>query len=155
MPALTQALIDQIVASSLPERLFLEGKSPITDDHVAHILQLTEWGQTCLGADHLLFPEINGSLTKIVSGVIRELNILFAVSRPSPGDAEEPLLKKIHFREYAYELLLEMALGFHGLESRWLDDGEKFKSLHFISNVLGEWESLRGWRVRFRLPPPS
>jgi hypothetical protein len=142
MPALTQAFIDKIVASSLPERLSLEEKSPVTDDHVAHILQLTEWGQTGLGADHLLFPEINGSLTKIVSGVIRELNILFAVSRPSSGDAEEPLLKKIRFREYAYELLMEMALGFHGLESRWLDEGEKSKSLHFISNVLGEWESL-------------
>jgi hypothetical protein len=142
MPALTQAFIDQIVASSLPERLSLEGKSPIADDHVAHILQLTQWGQTCLGADHLLFPEINGSLCKIVSGVIRELNILFVVSKPSPGDAEESLLKKIHFRQHAYELLLEMALGFNGLESRRLDEGEKSKSLHFISNVLGEWENL-------------
>ena len=64
MPALTQAFIDQIVASSFPERLSLEEKSPITDDHVAHILQLTESGQTCLGADHLLFPEINGSPQK-------------------------------------------------------------------------------------------
>jgi hypothetical protein len=142
MSGLTQAFIEQTVTSSLPERLSLEGKSPIMEDHVAHIFQLTQWGQTCLGADHLLFPEINGSLAKIVSGVLRELNILFVVSKPSAGDDEESLMNKIHFRQHAYELLLEMALGFYGLESRWLDEGEKSKSIHFISNVLGEWESL-------------
>jgi hypothetical protein len=142
MPALTQAFVDQTVNSSLPERLSLEGKSPITDDHVAHMLQLTQWGQTRLGADHLLFPEINGNLSKIVSGVIRELNILFVVSKPSPNEDEESLLKKIHFRQYAYEILLEMVLGFYGLESRWLDEGEKSKCLHFIPVVLAEWETL-------------
>ncbi len=70
MKALTQETINQIVNLSHPERLSLEARPPITDDHVAHILQLTQWGQTNLAADHLLFPEMNGILSKTVSGVI-------------------------------------------------------------------------------------
>ncbi len=142
MPATTQQTIDQIVNGSIPERLSLEGKSPISDDHVAHILQLTRWGQTCLAADHLLFPGINGHLSKTVVGVIRELNILFAVSNPSRAEDDESVREKVRLREYAYQVLLEMALNFYGLESRWLNDDEKAGCLQYIHNVLGEWENL-------------
>ena len=138
MSAINQEIIDHIVSSSVPERLSLGGKSPIIDDHVAHIIQLAQWGQTCLGADHLLLPEINGSLSKTVAGVIRELNILFVVSKPSQTEDEESLRKRIHFRQYAYEVLVEMALNFYGLESRWLDEEEKSLCLQFIPNVLSE-----------------
>ncbi len=144
MSAVNQEIIDHIVSSSVPERLSLEGKTPITDDHVAHIIQLAQWGQTCLGADHLLLPEINGNLSKIVAGVIRELNILFVVSKPSQNEDEESLREKVHFRQYAYEVLLEMALSFYGLESRWLDEVEKSQCLHYIPNILSEWENLEG-----------
>ena len=46
------------------------------------------------------------------------------------------LKNKTHFRQYAYEALLEMALNFYGLESRWLDEEEKKRmqsSISFLS----------------------
>ena len=142
MKALTQETINQIVNLSHPERLSLEARPPITDDHVAHVLQLTEWGQTNLAADHLLFPERNGILPQTVSGVIRELNILFTLSKPIISDREGFLRRTIHFRQYAYEVLLEMGLNFYGLESRWLNEEEKAESLQYIFAALEEWENL-------------
>ena len=137
----TQTLIDQIVQSNGPERLSPEGRPPITDDHVAHICQLAQIGQTSLAADHLLFPEINGILPKTVSGVIRELNILFFQSRPLDDETEATFQRRVLFRQYAYEVLVEMALNFYGLESRWLLAPEKKVSVQYILNALEEWEN--------------
>ena len=142
MKGLTQETVDQIVNMSVPERLSLETRPPITDDHVAHILQLTLWGQTSLAADHLLFPERNGFLSKTVGGIIRELNLFFALSKPITSDTVGFLRRTIHLRQYAYEVLLEMALNFYGLESRWLNEEEKAECLHYIFAVLEEWENL-------------
>jgi hypothetical protein len=142
MKGMTQEAINQFVNSSLPERLSLGAWPPITDDHVAHILQLTRMGQTCLAADHLLFPEMNGVLSKIVSGVIRKLNILFITSKPFDDAKKELFRENLHLRQYAYETLLEMSLNFYGLESRWLDEGETGECLQYTLNVLDEWENL-------------
>lgn len=142
MKGMTQEAINQFVNSSLPERLSLGAWPPITNDHVAHILQLTRMGQTCLAADHLLFPEMNGVLSKIVSGVIRKLNILFITSKPFDDAKKELFRENLHFRQYAYETLLEMSLNFYGLESRWLDEGETGECLQYTLNVLDEWENL-------------
>jgi hypothetical protein len=133
--------IDQIIHASVPERLSLEARPPIIDDHVAHVRQLTMMGQTCLAADHLLFRERSGVLYKTVSGVIRELNILFSTSRPQRGETEQRLKENVLARYHAYETLLEMALNFYGLESRWLDKGEKEECLPSILNTLDEWET--------------
>ena len=141
MNRLTQETINQIVNSSAPQRLSLTDRPPVTDDHAAHILQLTQWGQTSLAADHLLLPEINGALADTVSGVIRGLNILYVSSKPSRNEPEGILGEKIHSRQYSYEILLEMALNFYGLESRWLDEGEKSECLSYILNTLDEWET--------------
>jgi hypothetical protein len=142
MDRLKQETINHIVDSSAPERLSIESRPPITDDHAAHIVQLTRWGQTSLAADHLLFPEINGALANTVSGVIRELNILFVTAKPLQSDSEAVLRQKVSCRQYAYEVLLEMALNFSGLESRWLNDDEKAEGLSYILNALDEWETL-------------
>ncbi len=141
MDRLKQETINNIVDSSVPERLSIEVRPPITDDHAAHIVQLTRWGQTSLAADHLLFPEINGALANAVSGVIRELNILFVSAKPVQSDSEAVLRQKVNFRQYAYEVLLEMALNFNGLESRWLNDSEKPEGLSYVLNALDEWET--------------
>jgi hypothetical protein len=141
MDRVKQETINQIVNSSVPERLSVETRPPIADDHAAHVIQLTRWGQTSLAADHLLFPEVNGSLPRIVSGVIRGINILFASTRPVPKEPEASLRAKVHLRQYAYEALLEMALNFYGLESRWLNDEEKSECLSSIQSALDEWES--------------
>ncbi len=85
MKDITQETINQLANSSCPERLCLETKPPINDDHVAHIVQLTQSGQTSLAADHLLFPEMNGRLSKTVSGVIRQLGIRFYEARTPCG----------------------------------------------------------------------
>jgi hypothetical protein len=151
MPGITQEAISRIVDSSIPERLSLDKRPPITDDHVAHILQLTQMGQTCLASDHLLFPEMNGMLSKTVSGVIQKLNILFALSNPVNEDTEESLHRKVHFRQYAYEVLIEIALNFYGLESRWLNGEEKAECLQYILNVLEEWENLEQKEGRFSI----
>ena len=151
MPSLTQGDIQKIVDSSVPERLSLDKRPPITDDHVAHILQLTQMGQTPLAADHLLFPETNGILSKTVSGVIQKLNILFALSKPSNNDTEQSLNRKIYLRQYAYEVLIEVALNFYGLESRWLNKEEKSECLQYIMNVLEEWENLEQKERRFSI----
>jgi hypothetical protein len=137
----TQNLINQMVQSNGPERLSLEERPPITDDHVAHICQLAQIGQTSLAADHLLFPEINGILPKTVSGVIRELNVLFFQSRPLDDETEATFQRRVLFRQYAYEVLVEMALNFYGLESRWLLAPEKKVSIQYILNALEEWEN--------------
>lgn len=139
---MTQEKINQIVNSSVPERLSPEKKPPIPGDHAAHILQLIQWGQTTLAADHLLFPEINGTLSRTFSGMIRKLNILFHTSTPFPADKQEALKRKVHLRQYAYEALLETALNFYGLESRWLNEEEKGECIRYILWVLEEWENL-------------
>ena len=142
MSSLNQETVGQIVNSSIPERLSIEERPPIPDDHAAHILQLTRMGQTSLAADHLLFPEIAGMLPRTVASLIRQLNIQFSTFKPLAGVKEKTFKENVHLRQYAYEVLIEMALNFYGLESRWLDEGEKGDCLQYISNALREWESL-------------
>ena len=142
MKAVTQEAIQHIVNSSVPERLSLQTNPPVPNDHVAHIVRLTQGGQSTLAADHLLFPEMNGMLTKTIGGVIRNLHIRFIESTPASADNEEALRRKIAFRQYAYEALLETALNFYGLESRWLNEEEKTECLDYLLEVLKEWENL-------------
>lgn len=138
--SMTQEQIQSIVAASRPQRLSDPTKHPVTTDHAAHIEQLVGWGQTALAADHLLFPEITGALPSVVAGVIRRLNIRFAGARVQPSDGEETAKAKIRTRQFAYECMLEMALNFHGMESRWLDAGEKRQASSYIRHALAEWE---------------
>ena len=142
MTKLAQPVVDQVVNSSIPERLSLGARPPIPDDHVAHVCQLIQMGQTCLAVDHLLFPEMNGILSRTVTGVIRQLNVLFSSAKPIQGESEETWKEKVRHRQDAYEALIEMGLNFCGLESRWLRDGEKKECLQYILNTLDEWENL-------------
>ncbi|MGQ9638383.1 MAG: hypothetical protein ACUVQ9_11015 [Thermodesulfobacteriota bacterium] len=142
MGRVTQELIQQIVQKSRAQNLSPEEKPPISEDHSAHLLQLTQMGQTLLAADHLLFPEINGRLSKTVGEFIRRLNLIFVTSKPNPKDSFEFFSHNLTLRQYAYEVLLEMALNFFGLESRWLNPEEKSNCLQFILNTLEEWEGI-------------
>ncbi|MBS3906037.1 MAG: hypothetical protein KGZ49_03280 [Syntrophaceae bacterium] len=140
MKAIAQETINRIVELSLSESLSLKERPPVPDDHVAHLISLVQWGQTTLASDHLLFPEINGRLSETVGGLVRKLNLLFFLARPVLHEPNESLGKKIRLRQYSYEVMLEMALNFYGLESRWLDENEKADSLGYILNALKEWE---------------
>ncbi len=137
---LVQAELEKIVVTSRPERLSGPGKCPIPGDHAANVVQLAAWGQTALAADHLLFPELSGALPAVVAGVIRQLNIRFVNARIQPGDGSEEVARKVRVRQYAYETLLEMAINFTGMESRWLDAGERCQTVGSIRGALAEWE---------------
>ena len=139
--ALTQEQIEQVVASSRPERLSDPGKHPIPGDHAANVVQLAAWGQTTLAADHLLFPEINGALPAVVAGVIRQLNIRFVDAKIQAGDSATHIARKVRARQYIYETLLETAINFCGLESRWLDGSERCQAVGSIRAALAEWEA--------------
>jgi hypothetical protein len=138
---LTQEQIEQIVAGSQPERLSDPAKRPIPGDHAAHVVRLALWGHPTLAADHLLFPEITGSLPAVVAGVIRQLNIRFAQSRLEAGEPEAALARKVRDRQFSYETLLETAINFTGLESRWLDAQERREAGRSIQAALAEWEA--------------
>jgi hypothetical protein len=138
---MTQEQIQTVVAGSRPERLAEPGRHPIPGDHVAHVVQLVSWGHCALAADHLLFPEITGALPAVVSGVIRQLNLRLAAADLVRGDERETAEKKVRTRQFAYEALLEMALNFAGMESRWLDAGEKRQAAEAIRAALAEWEA--------------
>ena len=140
MPRLTEEQIQAIVATARPERLADPEKRPIPDDHVAHIVQLVRWGHAALAADHLLFPEIGDSLPSVVGGVIRELGLRVARTpgHLEHGPAAEGLIRT---RRFAYETLLEIALNFTGLESRWLPEDEKHRAVQSIRHALAEWET--------------
>lgn len=140
MRANAQETINRIVELSLPGNLSLKERPPVSDDHVTHLFSLVRWGQTALASDHLLFPEINGRLAETVGSLIRKLNLLFFVSRPVADEPKETFQQKVHLRQRSYEVMLEMALNFYGLESRWLDEKEKDESLRYILNALEEWE---------------
>ncbi|HSD49771.1 MAG TPA: hypothetical protein VLG48_00055, partial [Candidatus Methylomirabilis sp.] len=138
---LTQEQIEQIVAGSQPERLSDPAKRPIPGDHAAHVVQLALWGHPTLAADHLLFPEITGALPTVVAGVVRQLNLRFAQSRLEAGEPEAVLTRKVRDRQFGYETLLEMAINFTGLESRWLDAEERREAGRSIRGALAEWEA--------------
>jgi len=140
MKKASRVTIEQIVESSLPQPLSINERPPLLDDHVDHLYSLVRWGQITLASDHLLFPEINGRLSEIVGGLIRRLNLLFFNSRPVRDEPIETFQQKVHLRQYSYEFMLEAALNFYGLESRWLNDKEKADSLDYIVNALQEWE---------------
>jgi hypothetical protein len=139
--SLKQEQIDRIVAASRPEPLTGPGRHPISSDHAAHVVQLAAWGQATLAADHLLFPELNGFLPGVVAGVIRQLNIRFAGARLLAEDSEAEVARKVRQRQYGYETLLETAINFMGLESRWLDSDERRQAVGSIRAVLAEWEA--------------
>jgi hypothetical protein len=137
----TRAQIESIVAAGRPERLSDPGKRPITEDHAANVVQLAAWGQTTLAADHLLFPELNGCLLGVVAGVVRQLNLRFVGAGLQADDGEAEVVRKVRQRQYAYETLLETAINFCGLESRWLDAGERCQAVGSIRGTLAEWEA--------------
>ncbi len=139
---MTQERIHKIVQENRPQPLSIPEKPLIFEDHSTHLFDLTRMGQTTLAADHLLFPEISGRLSKTIGDFIRRLHLLFVTSRPLPKSTSKSFLQNLSLRQYAYEVFLELALNFFGLESRWLDPEEKSQSLRFILNTLEEWEEI-------------
>ena len=125
-----------------PESLTGPGKSPIAGDHAANVVQLVEWGQTHLAADHLLFPELNDSLAAVAASAIRQLNYRFALGRLTGKEDAKEKIEKIRIRFNCYDFMYELALNYIGLESRWLDEAQKDLALEIIVETLTGWEAL-------------
>lgn len=124
--------IKEMIAGRTPENLAGPGCSPARHDHVENVMRLVRWGHPQLAADHLLFPELNGSLSEIMGGVLRRINVEFTCAAPDRGDSTEARTEKCRFRFHAYEFLLETALNYYGHESRALDHEEKSQCLDKI-----------------------
>jgi hypothetical protein len=136
-----QLQIEKIVAESRAERLSDPAKRPISEDHASHVVQLITWGHASLAADHLLFPEITATLPAVVAEIILQLNIRFMQARPRGSDSEPEAARKVRDRQFGYEALLEMALNFSGLESRWLGAEARRQAIEIIQATLTEWEA--------------
>ncbi len=132
--------INSVLKSIVPENLSDPMKRPDNNDHTGNAVQLIEWGYPQLAADHLLFPELNGSLVEVVSGILRKLSFRFALCEIDGGESGEELSDKIAFRFYAYQFLYELSANFIGLESRWLDEIEKDDSMDQIVETALSWE---------------
>jgi len=141
VPGMSQEQIQQVVTESRPEALAGPGRQPVPDDHVAHIVQLAGWGHAALAADHLLFPELGEALPAVVGGVIRQLGLQFAGDASYADEAPDTAAAPIRRRQFAYETLIEMALNFYGLESRWLSEEPKRRALASLRHALAGWEA--------------
>lgn len=134
--------IRSIISGSAPESLTGEGKRPNPADHTAHCVQLISWGRTRLAADHLLFPEINGKLEGVFSGILRQLNLSFRLNEIKGAISGEEKEKRVLARYYAYEFLLECGLNFMGHESSALDVMEKNVCSYHLINTLRNLEAI-------------
>ena len=129
------------VGSDRPEPLTGGGRAPVRDCHSGNIVQLVAWGHTKLAADHVLFPEINGSLLTVISGAIRQLGVKFYLARLTPGLTPVERAARIVTRARCYDWALETFLNFFGHESRWLEEDEKDLVSEFLIETLVSWEA--------------
>ena len=117
---------------------------PDSLDHADHVVKTALLGYTQLAADHLLNPDLVGSITYVIGCIIRQLNLEFLENRIEDSDSEEIKKEKILKRAYAYDVLLEIAINFYGLEKDRVgfDDYEVRESLSMIEEILREWERI-------------
>ena len=140
LPSNDPETTDQIIHQSQPQGLAQSEIHPLSEDHVAQMVQLALSGQARLAADHLLFAKGPGPLSEMVSGLIRQLDVRFFQAKILPSDGQAQREEKIRLRGYTYETLLEAALNLFGLESRPWSEREKLQCLTFLLNALAEWE---------------
>jgi transaldolase len=127
-------------AADRPWALNQEGRAPVRDCHAGNITQLACWGHTKLAADHILFPEINGSLMSVIAGAARQLGVKFFMARPDAAASDGARAASMIMRIRCYDWALETFLNFMGLESSLLDDDEKELAAEFLLETLVSWE---------------
>ncbi|KPV62459.1 MAG: Transaldolase [Candidatus Bathyarchaeota archaeon BA1] len=133
--------VRSIVLEARPEKL----TSPVPSlDHCDHITRTALAGHPQLAADHLLHREMRGRLIETVGNVVRQLNLEFMRSEVAPDDIVEVQRKKVHARQRAYELLIEIAANLAGVESKVVGfAGEEVdQTLRHITQTLERWEVL-------------
>lgn len=130
--------------SSKPAQLPLPAKASSHEDLVH---KLTLAGHVNLAADHLLHPEMRGSLETVVGQTIRKLNL--SVRRASCYWDEKGILE--WFR--AYEYLLQLGFSLLGVERKWVgfSEEEVLRSVKLIKEALSSWQEWEG-KVDSSLP---
>ena len=68
---------------------------PDSLDHADHVVKTALLGYTQLAADHLLNPDLVGSITYVIGCIIRQLNLEFLENRIENSDSEEIKKEKI------------------------------------------------------------
>jgi len=138
--------IKEVILSSKPEDL----EFPILSvDHADHVVYTALKGHVRLAADHLLHKEMVGKLEEVVRNIIRKLDIVFHNSILNILEGEE-VERNILNCARAYEVMLEMALNFCGLESKKIigfSENELEESIKLIRNSLKDWESFERKRL--------
>ena len=128
--------IYKIIITAKPKDLPPE---PNTTDFADHAVQTALLGYPELAADSLLNPLLVGRMPEIVGNIVRKLNFIFEKSHwVDDHESEETVLT----RAYSYELLLEIAINFYGVERYWVGftDYDVSESLALIVETLKRWE---------------
>ncbi len=130
-----------IISGAKPEEL---PSPPRSLDHADHVVKTALMGYPNLAADHLLNPDLVGNIVYVLGCIIRQLNIEFMRCRLEEGEEEEAKREKILKRAYAYDVLLEIAINFFGLERDRVgfEDYEVEDCLSMIEEILKEWEKI-------------
>jgi len=132
--------VKEIISSANPEEL----EFPIPSvDHADHVVYTALKGHVRLAADHLLHKEMIGKLENVIRNIIRKLDIVFHTSILSLGEGVEEKTNILNCARI-YELMLEMALNFSGLESKKIigfSEEELEKAVELIRRALNDWEN--------------
>jgi hypothetical protein len=134
--------INDIVMNSGEEEM----PPPDAKDHVEHVVALALAGHAELAADHLLHPEMAGSLAQTVGGIIRQLNLQFIWATPCEGDPDEEMVEKVLQRARIYEVMIQVGLNLSGMEPKFagLSDQECDEAYCAIVQALGTWGEIEG-----------
>lgn len=126
--------VAEAISRSSPSPLTLP--VPFRVDHADHLIKTALEGYTKLASDHILHPEIKGSLSDVVGSLAERLEKLFKIS--GEHDDEKILGKMIITRNRIYDTLLEIVWNLLGIEKRWVGfpDGEASKAIRTIVDFL-------------------
>ena len=135
----TKSSIREIISSAPLDEL----EFPIpTVDHADHVVYTALKGHVRLAADHLLHKELRGKLEEVLRNIIRKLDIIFHSSILNIADRVDEERSILNCAR-AYEVMLEMALNFSGLESKRIigfSEEELEVAIRLIKTALNDWE---------------
>lgn len=128
----------EILSSAEREKL---PSPPDSTSYVDHVVKTALRGYPELAADSLLNPSLVGKIAGVIGGIARQLTLEFEKFKWLEDVSEE---EKIVIRGRAYDVLLEIAINFFGMEREWVGFGEREieESLRIIRNTLAGWENI-------------
>jgi hypothetical protein len=116
---------------------------PPSVDHADHMLRTALMGHTKLAADHILHPQMKGTLLETLGAFIRRAGIIIRSENLAKAD-QNTLNMWIVRRARIYDTVLELIMNLVGAESRWakFDESAVDAALNILVNALEEWENI-------------